>query len=123
MCIRDRFESFGLDPMPTFTEPSLSPESTPELYEEYPLVLMTGARSKVFFHTEHRQIPHLRQFHKWPTVQISPEYAAKHGIEDGDWVYIENPRGKCRQKAEVTDMVAPNMALGQHGWWLSLIHI
>lgn len=111
------FESFGLDPMPTFTEPSLSPESTPELYEEYPLVLMTGARSKVFFHTEHRQIPHLRQFHKWPTVQISPEYAAKHGIEDGDWVYIENPRGKCRQKAEVTDMVAPNMALGQHGWW------
>jgi sulfite dehydrogenase (quinone) subunit SoeA len=39
----------------------LRPASTPEVFKDYPLVMMTGRRSPVFFHSEHRQIPWLRR--------------------------------------------------------------
>lgn len=111
------FEAFQLPAVAHFKEPAFSPVSTPELYEEYPLILMTGARSPVFFHTEHRQIASLRQFDKEPYVNINPEYAAKMGISQGDWCWVENPRGKCRQRANITEEVRPEFALGRHGWW------
>jgi anaerobic selenocysteine-containing dehydrogenase len=38
---------------------------------------------------------------EFPTVQINPETAGKLGIADGDWVWIESPRGKVRQKARL----------------------
>ncbi|MDO4290633.1 MAG: molybdopterin-dependent oxidoreductase [Eggerthellaceae bacterium] len=110
-------EGFGLDPLPNFNEPMLGPVATPDLYEEYPVILMTGARSPVFFHTEHRQIPHLRQFEKDPYVELNPDFAADHGINDGDWVWLENPRGKCRQRAKLTYACDYTMALARHGWW------
>jgi predicted molibdopterin-dependent oxidoreductase YjgC len=32
---------------------------------------------------------------------MHPETAEKYGIVDGDWVWIESPRGRIRQKARV----------------------
>lgn len=110
-------EGFELDPLPNFSEPMLGPVSTPDLYKEYPIILMTGARSAVFFHTEHRQIEHLRQFEKDPFVEIHPDFAAANGIKEGDWVWLENPRGRCRQRAHLSYATEPTMALAKHGWW------
>ena len=111
------FESFELPDIAHFVEPSQSPVSRPDLYEEYPIILMTGARSPVFFHTEHRQIEALRQFDKEPRVSISAVDAEKYGIQAGDWVWIENTRGKCRQRAQITGEIRPGTALARHGWW------
>ena len=55
------FRQFGEDPLPYYEEPQFSPVSTPEKMEEYPFVLTTGARTYAFFHSEHRQIPRLRE--------------------------------------------------------------
>ena len=49
------FDSWGVDALPFYEEPPTSPVSTPELAEEYPLVLTTGKRSFEFFHSEWRQ--------------------------------------------------------------------
>ena len=38
------YNNVGMDPLPYFKEPPESPESTPELFAEYPLVLTTGRR-------------------------------------------------------------------------------
>lgn len=111
------FASSGLDPLPNFKEPELSPVSSPELYQKYPIILMTGARSPVFFHTEHRMVEHLRQFNSDPFLELSPKTAAELGVGDGQWVWIENTRGRCRQRVRITTMVRDGMALGQHGWW------
>lgn len=111
------FEASGLDPLPNFKEPALSPVSSPEVYEEYPIILMTGARSPVFFHSEHRMSDSLREFNSDPFVQLSAATAEELGVADGQWVWIENPRGKCRQRVQVTEMLRDGMALGQHGWW------
>lgn len=109
--------NFGLDPLPYFEEPPESPVSTPELYEAYPLVLTTGRRHVSSFHSEHRQIPHLRAQKPDPLVEVHPDTAAALGIEDGDWVWIENHRGRCRQKAKVTRATDPRVVMADHGWW------
>lgn len=108
---------FNLDPLPYYEEPPKSPVSTPDLYKEYPLVLTTGRRHVSSFHSEHRQIPHLRAQHPYPTVEINPETATRYGIEDGDWVWIENDMGRCRQKAKVTEATDPRVVMADHGWW------
>lgn len=111
------FESFGYDPLPYQEEPGIGPVTTPDLYEEYPLIMITGARTTSFFHSEHRQIPYLRQLTPDPWVQIHPKYAEENNISDGDWVWIENHRGKCRQRAKVTYEVHEKEIAAQHGWW------
>jgi anaerobic selenocysteine-containing dehydrogenase len=111
------FDLWGLDPLPEFAEPPESPVSTPELAQEYPLILTTGYRSWEFFHSEHRQQPTMREFHPDPLVEIHPETAAAYGIKDGDWVWIENKRGRCRQKAKLTEGILPKVVCAEHGWW------
>ena len=99
-----------------FEEPPESPYSSPELYGEYPLVLTTGKRSWEFFHSEHRNMPTMREFHPDPLVDIHPDTAEKLGIKDGDWVWIENQRGRCRQRANVTITTDPRVVNAEHGW-------
>jgi len=111
------FESWGLDPLPYFEEPTEGPGSTPELMKEYPLVLTTGARSWASFHSEHRQISKLRAIKEGPQLEIHPDTAARYDIKDGDWVWIENSRGRCRQRARLTPTLDPRVVNADHGWW------
>jgi anaerobic selenocysteine-containing dehydrogenase len=110
-------EKWGYDPLPQYREPPESPYSTPELYKEYPYILITGMRSPGFFHTENRQIPWLRELHEDPIVEIHPETAKKEGIREGDWVVIESPRGKIRQRAKIFEGMDPRIISAQHAWW------
>ncbi len=111
------FEGMGLDPLPYFEEPPESPISTPEIADEYPLVLTTGVKTIGFFHSEHRQIPTLRKINHDPITEIHPETADRLGIKDGDWIYIENKYGKCKQRARLTRGISPRVVCSQHGWW------
>jgi anaerobic selenocysteine-containing dehydrogenase len=114
------FEKLGYDPLPTYTEPPESPLSTPELLEEYPFILITGSRYINYFHSEGRQIPSLRKLAPEPEVEIHPETAAKLGVKDGDWVWIETPQvknEKVKFKVKVTDGIHPLVIHAPHAWW------
>ena len=110
-------EKWGYDPLPRFREPPESPVSTPELYREYPYILITGKRLPGFFHTENRQIAPLRELHRDPVVEIHPDAAAREGIHEGDWVIIESPRGKVRHRARLFAGMDPRVVSAQHAWW------
>ncbi|NNG01070.1 MAG: molybdopterin-dependent oxidoreductase [Desulfobacteraceae bacterium] len=110
-------ETWGYDPLPRFREPPESPYSTPELCEEFPYILITGRRQPGFFHTENRQVPWLRELHRDPVVEIHPDAAGKEGIEEGQWVYIESPRGRIRQRAKYFSGMDPRIVSAEHGWW------
>ncbi len=110
-------EKMGYDPLPQFREPPESPVSTPQVYEEYPYILITGARQPGFFHTENRQVPWLRELHRDPMVEIHPDTAAREGIGEGDWVIIESRRGKVRQRAKLFFGMDPRVVAAQHAWW------
>ena len=110
-------EKMGYDPLPQHREPPESPVSTPDVYNDYPYILITGVRPPGFFHTENRQIPWLRELHRDPIVEIHPDAAAKEGIQDGDWVIIESRRGKVRQRAKLALGRDPRIVSAQHAWW------
>jgi anaerobic selenocysteine-containing dehydrogenase len=112
------FEKLGYDPLPYFEEPPESPISDPEMAANYPLTLLTGARIYLYYHSEWRQIDSIRNIHPYPLVQIHPDTAKKLGIKEGEWVWIETPRGRVRQKAVLFKGMAPNIVQAEHGWWL-----
>ena len=110
-------ESYGYDPLPHYKEPAESPYSTPELAKEYPLILSTGGRSPWFFHSQYRQVPWLKERQADPFVDIHPETAVTYGIAEGDWVWIETPRGRIRQRAYLTKGILPSVINVQTSWW------
>ena len=112
------FEQLGYDPLPFYEEPPESPVRTPEIFEEYPLILNTGGRFMPQFHSEHRQMGiGLREKHPDPLVTIHSDTAKKLDIEEGDWVCIETIRGKIRQKAYLTNDILPNVINAEASWW------
>jgi len=111
------FDVWGFDPLPHHMEPYEGPVSTPELMKEYPLILTTGNRLWGCFHSEHRQLPTMREIHPQAMMDIHPDTAKALGINEGDWVWLENKRGKCKQVARFNYGLDPKVVRGEHGWW------
>ena len=59
----------------------------------------------------------MRKLNPDPLVDINTGTAQKLGIKDGDWVWIESPRGRIKQRARLTDGIHPGVVSAQHGWW------
>ena len=112
-----QMEASGGDPLPFWTEPPMTPVSRPELAEEYPYVLTTGARSMPYFISNNRQIKSLRQRYPFPLVRLHPDTAAAHGIGEGDWVYISTTRGRITQKAKLEPDMDPRVVNCDFAWW------
>lgn len=110
-------EELGYDPLPYYREPNESPYSTPELVKEYPFILSTGGRQPYYFHSQYRQVPWLRERQPYPIVQIHPETAKELGIKEGTWVWIETPRGRIKQVAQLFAGMDPRMVVAQASWW------
>ena len=100
-----------------FDEPAPGPLATPELLDEYPLVLCTGARRWPFFHSEHRQAKRLLAMHPDPWIEIHPETCARLGVADGDWVWVENMLGRAKRRVKETPIFDPRIVAADHGWW------
>lgn len=110
------FQENGDDPLPYYTEPAFS-NRQPGRSEKYPFNITSGAREYAFFHSEHRQIPRLRELCPNPLLEINPKDARKVGAMDGQWVEIANEFGTAKFKAKVTPTVRSGTVHAQHGWW------
>jgi anaerobic selenocysteine-containing dehydrogenase len=110
-------EGWGRDPLPKYTEIPESPVSRPDLAEKFPYILNSGLRTPTFFHSANRQIPWLREIRPDPIVEIHPETAEKHGIREGDWVWLESPRGRVKERARLNEGIDPRVVVAEHGWW------
>ncbi len=110
-------EKWGADPLPKYTEIPESPVSQPKLAEKYPYILNSGYRTPTFFHTANRQLPWLREIRPDPIMELHPETAKKHEINEGDWVWIESPRGRVKLRAKLDSGISPQVVVAEHGWW------
>lgn len=81
----------GYDPLPDFREPPYSPYLTPDVAASYPFVTITGTRSVEYYSTLGIEIPALRRRRPWPVVEMAPQAAAKLGLVEAEWVFIESP--------------------------------
>jgi anaerobic selenocysteine-containing dehydrogenase len=111
-----RLIDLGYDPLPSYREPTESPESTPELAKEYPLIITTGGRVPVFRHSELRNIPILREIVPDLLVSINPKTAKRLSINNGDRVIIESPRGSMEAKAHLTEGIALDVVQVPSHW-------
>jgi anaerobic selenocysteine-containing dehydrogenase len=55
-----------------------------------------------------------------PFVEIHPQDAAARGISDGDQVIVENGRGWCQLRAQITNAVRPGVLASPKGRWSKL---
>jgi len=106
----------GHDPIPIHREPTQSPVSNPELAKEYPLILVTGARTPEYTHWQMKNIPQLRQLAPDPIAQVNPAVAKEYGVADGDMIIVETTGGQVKVKASLTEDVMPRVVSLIHGW-------
>jgi anaerobic selenocysteine-containing dehydrogenase len=59
----------------------------------------------------------MREFHPWPLLTLHPEAAEKYGVRHGEWVWIENGRGRFRQVANVRPTIRKDVVHAEHAWW------
>ena len=102
--------------MPVFEEPASGPNGTVDT-TEYPILLTTGRRIPVYFHSEHRQLPWCREIWPVPRLEMNPADAAELGLEQGDWAWIETEWGKVRQTVDLYEGIAKGWANAEHAWW------
>ena len=99
----------GIEPFPEYEEPPESPISTPEVFKEYPVILLTGMRQIEYWHSQQRHCPTLKRRNPEPTAELHKDTAALYGIADGDPIFIETRRGRIETKAMVTESILPGI--------------
>jgi len=131
-----RYEKYRDRPLPTptgkfeFTSAYLKECGHPEVPEyrpprhmnhpnrEYPLVLITGARKSLYYHSRYRNIPRFRASIPEPEVEIHPEDAARLGIEDKQQVSVSSMIGSIKIQARIVGEkeILPGVLQITHGW-------
>ena len=62
-------------------------------------------------------MPSLRHSHPDPLVEMTAATAAALGLNEGDWVWIENMRGRARERVKIFDGMDDRIIMAEHGWW------
>ena len=101
---------------PPGRSPPETPVSNPALAEQYPLILTTGGRQQpILSPTTGRSNP-CAGWSPSPGADSSG-HRPKYGIAEGDWVWIENQRGRITQKAKAGAGTGPGVVNCDFGWW------
>ncbi len=116
-CNSTILRQLGYSGMPTYVGCIENEIDTPEIAEEYPIVLTTGGGFMPYHHSEHFNMPYIRYLYPDPYFSINPELAEKLHIEYGDWCWIETRRGRIKMRANVEPEVDPRVVFAPRGWW------
>jgi formate dehydrogenase major subunit len=100
----------------SWKEPKGSPigDSAKDLDKEFPLIFTQGKVVHHWQHTYTNWSSYLSKFSEGNFVQIHPETAKSHGIDDSDIIYIETNLGKgnigrLEARAKVTKTIMPGV--------------
>jgi anaerobic selenocysteine-containing dehydrogenase len=97
-----RVETF-FDPLPFYYDP-LEAQVTDR--HKYPLAAVTQ-RPMAMYHSWDSQNAWLRQIHAHNLLYVNAHTARVHGIEDGDWIWVESQWGKVKCIAKHSEAVEP----------------
>ncbi|MDP2605810.1 MAG: molybdopterin-dependent oxidoreductase [Deltaproteobacteria bacterium] len=108
----ERLEKTGYAPMPLWEELKLAPE----IPHDYPL-LLTNGKEETYMLSGFKQIASVRIIRPDPMVEVHPDTAAKYGLEEGQWVFIETKEGKIKQRLSLNRSLDPRVVVAAFGWW------
>jgi assimilatory nitrate reductase catalytic subunit len=87
----------------------------------YPLWLTTG---RVLAHyqsgTQTRRVPALNQIAPEPVAEVNPVTARRHGLSEGEWVWLRSPRGSARFKIKITRTIREDTVFAPFHWGAEL---
>jgi anaerobic selenocysteine-containing dehydrogenase len=118
----DTLKEYGYDPLPGYMEPAQSPVSTPELYKEYPITLVSGARQVEYAHSQQRNIPALRALNPEPLAEMHPATAQRYGLVDGEMVRISTKVGSVKMRLKTTSDMMTGVVSVPHGWGMANVN-
>jgi anaerobic selenocysteine-containing dehydrogenase len=118
----DTLKEYGYDPLPGYVEPAQSPVSTPELYKEYPIILISGARQEEYAHSQQRNIPALRALNPEPLAEMHPATAQRYGLVDGEKVNISTKVGTVKMRLKTNENLMTGVVTVPHGWGLANVN-
>jgi len=104
----------GIDALPTYRPPKYSPEGSPDLARDYPLVLNTGSRLPMFVHSRTYRLSWTRSLRPQPAADLNPADARRLGIDEGDEIELSTPSGAIRVRANVTELGQPGVVHMYH---------
>lgn len=102
-------KELGADPLPT-------PKELPKTGEDYPLLLITGARFQPYYASSYHQLERFRKMHPEPIAEISKQTAAPLGLEEGDPIIVETQRGRAHFITRIVPMCDGVVSV-EYGWW------
>ncbi len=105
----------GYDALPRYREPEEGLIATPDLYQKYPLHLVSP-HSRFRAHSSFANQPELLKSRP-PEVLLHTTDAQQRGIEDGGLVTVYNDRGKLEIRARVSERIMPGMVRIYEGGW------
>lgn len=100
----------GQPPVPDYVPPTPAPDFD---------LLLAGAKSVAYCHSQHRHLPALRKLQPEPSLELNPKTAEARGIAEGDRLRIVTRRGSFQAVAKLSPGLHPGTVSGQHGWWQS----
>ncbi len=106
----------GLDPLPTHNPTAESADGSPELFEKYPIRLVTPAAHH-FLNSSFAEMPTMLRKQQRPTIELNEVDARERGITVGQWVRAWNERGEAYFVADIKDSVAAGVACHLSLWW------
>jgi len=119
----ETLEKYGYDPLPTPRDSPYGIFAETEATKDYPLILTTGARAIEYTHTQMRNIPQLRAILPNALAEIHPSTAAKYGVADGEFVFVETKKGKIKIKVKCSEDIMPGVISIPHGWAQANVNI
>ncbi len=103
--------------LPVYQGPPEGLAQTPELAQDFPLILSDVHAHRLSHHSWLHDSAYLRELQPYPWLKMNPATAQKYRIADGDWVKVESPRGWCRLKAQYFEAISPDVVMTKRGWW------
>ncbi|MEE2995753.1 MAG: molybdopterin-dependent oxidoreductase [Pseudomonadota bacterium] len=112
-------DDIGVDPLPAYEKPRAE-QSTAIERQNFPLILITGAREKTYHHSRYRDQAWARKISPFPLLQVHPADAERSVLTDGDWISVETAGfdGACKLKVTVTTETDAGTVRTGMGWWL-----
>ena len=86
--------------------------------DAYPLLLTTGARKTLYYHSRHQNLEKFRRLHPAAELEMHPEDAAELGVKNGDPVRIVSAKGELTVAARIVHQAELSRGVVEmyHGW-------
>lgn len=107
--VNEYLQELGSTPLPV-------PAEGVQLSDEYPLVMITGARKQPYWASSYFNNEAFRKGYPHPQADMSAATLATLGLVDGEWATVTTGGGSARFMAHAANLIDGVVSV-DYGWW------